>query len=370
MKRILHYVGKMDVGGMESLLMSLYRNLNRDEYQFDFAVHSNDRGCYEDEIEALGGKVFRFPPMRSNPARYYRTWSNFFAENEGYFHAFSMHTNSLANPLAMIAALHYKDMKCIIHSHSAYADKGKYQVINDLIHKINRYFLNKSRIKKVACSQEAAIWLFGEKAVNDGEVEILYNGVDYNIFYFSEEKRQHLRKELGIEDNPVICQIGHLLPVKNFEFTIDLMTLLTKKISDIKLLIVGDGTLRPKLEERVRAFGLDDSVAFLGVRGDIPSILSASDVFVLPSHYEGLPVSTVEAQASGIHCVISSNVSRMTKISNLIEYVDITDKNAWERVILEKLSKAESTIQTRTQVMLNPEFDIRNSVKKYIQIIQ
>ena len=370
MKRILHYVGKMDVGGMESLLMSLYRNLNRDEYQFDFAVHSNVRGCYEDEIEALGGKVFRFPPMRQNPIRYYRTWRNFFAENEGNYYAFSMHTNSLANPLAMIAALRYKDMKCIIHSHSAYADKGKYQVINDFLHKFNRFFLNKSRIKRIACSQEAAIWLFGEKTVNDGGVDILFNGVDYNKFYYSEEKRRILRKELGIQNHPVICQIGHLLPVKNFEFTIDLMTLLTKKVSDIKLLIVGDGILRPKLEERVRISGLDSSVFFLGVRNDIPAILSASDVFVLPSHYEGLPVSTIEAQASGIHCVISGNVSRMTKISNLIEYVDITDKNAWEKIILEKLSKAKSNIQTRSQVTLNPEFDIRNSVKKYIQIIQ
>lgn len=371
MKRILHYVGKMDVGGMESLLMSLYRNIDRTEYQFDFAVHSQEKGCFEDEILSLGGHIYRFPPMRKNPFHYYKTWKAFFANHYDEFYAFSVHTNSLANPIAIIEALQNENLKCILHSHSSYADKGKLQLLNNVLHGINKTILNTTRVKKIACSEEAARWLFGQKALNKDEVFILNNGIDYEKYRYSEIERKTFREELGITNNPVICQIGHLLPVKNHIFSLQLMVKLIEKYHELKLLVVGDGFLRERLIDCVKEKNLSNNVIFLGNRNDIPTVLSASDIFILPSLYEGLPVSTIEAQASGLQCVVSSSVSKQTKISNNIDYRDITNLSDWENAIcgiLERLN-SETTID-REKIELNPDFDIRKSVEKYLNFIQ
>lgn len=318
-KRVLIVLGKLKRGGAETLVMNIYRTIDRSVVQFDFIVHTPDRYDYDDEIESLGGKIYRFPQYNVlNHFEYKRCWNRFFAEHPEYriIHAHMTGSASVFLPIAKKYGL-----VTIAHSHIALSQKGIRQKVIDLY----RLPLKNQADYLFACSNDAGVWMFGEKATKRDNYYIIRNGVDTDKFAFSSDKRDKIRAELGLDGKFVIGNVSRFHIQKNHYLLIDVFAEIKKENSNAVLLLVGDGDLRGAIEEKVKLLGLADSVIFTGVRTDIDCILSAMDVFIMTSFNEGLPVSLVEAQASGLHIVATDTISSEINLTDLVEFCSLDD---------------------------------------------
>lgn len=306
--RVLQVVTHMNRGGLETMLMNYYRHIDRRKVQFDFLVHRQERGAYDDEIEALGGRIYRFPRLVPWSRSYKKSLSQFFTAHPEY-RTVHVHQDCLSSVILKEAE------KCgvpvrIAHSHNSSQDKDlKYPI--KLIYKrsIPRYSTD-----LFACGKQAGEWMFG-----GAPFRVLNNAIDTGLYRYDAAKSKKVRGELEIpEDALVTGHVGRFSSQKNHSFLIDIFAEVCKAEPEAYLLLVGDGELRKKTEEKVRALGLAEHVVFTGVRGDVPDLLGAMDVFVFPSLYEGLPVTLVEAQAAGLKCVISDCIPSDCNLTGLV----------------------------------------------------
>lgn len=329
--RVLQVFARMDRGGAETMIMNLYRHIDRSEVQFDFVVHTNDHCSFDDEIKELGGKIFRIPAYRGrNHLRYKKSWEAFFKKHQEY-KVIHGHMRSTASIYLKIAKKY--GLVTIAHSHNTSSGIGLTASIKNTLQYPIRYIGD----YLFACSQTAGIWLFGKKACKKENFYLLNNAIDTNKFIFNEKLRREKREEFQIQDKFVIGHIGRFHYQKNHEFLIDIFKAIHDKDSNSVLMLVGDGELRKKMENKVAALGLTDSVIFTGLRHDIPELLQAMDVILFPSLYEGLPVTIVEAQASGIKCIISDTITREVVCDeNLVRFMSLKSHvNDWADRVLE-----------------------------------
>lgn len=303
--RVLQIVTGMKRAGLETMLMNYYRRIDRSRIQFDFLEHTLTETAYDDEIRQLGGRIFRLPPVNPVSARYRMEEKNFY-RNHAEYKIVHSHLNTMSG-LALSFAKEARVPVRIAHSHNTSADRNyKYP--------IKMYY--KMQIPKVAtdfaaCGKAAGDWLF-----NGNKFAILRNPVDAEKFVFSDDAREKTRADLKLADNAyVIGHVGRFYEQKNHEGLIDIFREVYQRELNSKLLLAGDGPLRKKIEAKVKDLGLEDAVIFLGVTDQIPDLMSAMDVFLLPSLYEGFPVTMVEAQASGLPCFISDTVSSECMLS-------------------------------------------------------
>lgn len=303
--------------------MNLYRNIDRGKIQFDFAVHTSIPGDYDDEIRRMGGRIIVFPQMRRNPIKYNKLWDKFWRENHRDYIAFHFHTNSLANIIALKKATKYKLKYRIVHSHSTFSDKGNLQILHNLLHNYNKQKIDIYANKFFACSKLAAKWLYGKNIIESNKIEIIKNSIDIKKFSYNEEIRKRKRLELGVSDKIVIGHIGKFIPVKNHNYLIEVFKFFNSINSNSILLLVGEGELLDDIKNKVSRLDLADKVIFTGVRTDVHELLQAMDVFVLPSIYEGLPLTLIEAQASGIPILASDNITDEVKIKDNLFFYDI-----------------------------------------------
>lgn len=368
MVRVLHYVGKMNRGGMETFIMNLYRKIDRNKIQFDFAVHGDAVGDFESEIKSLGGKIYRFPHMRKNPLKYKKAWNDFWKQNWEMYTAFHVHTNSLANTIALEEATKVTIPIRIIHSHSSMANKGKLQWLNDFLHKRHQKKIPQLATHLFSCSDKAAEWLFGAKSVDGKQVMQINNGIDPSIFAYDEEKRKTIREELGISNMKVIGHIGAFIPVKNHKFLIDVIEQAYKTDSAVRCVLIGSGELLEEVKNIVASKGLENVVKFLGVRADVNELLSSMDVFIMPSLYEGLPVSLIEVQANGLPAVISDTITRNVKLQENFYYLPLSDSpEVWAKKILKVIDSKERA--DNNDCIDEKGFNITNTVALYTKII-
>lgn len=368
MIRVLHYVGRMNRGGMETFIMNLYRNIDRDKIQFDFAVHGDDAGDFEDEITGMGGKFYYFPHMRKNPHNYRKTWKKFWSEHKNEYTAFHMHTNSLANVMAMEEAVKAGVPIRIIHSHSSMANKGKLQFLNDLLHKYHQKKLSKLATNLFACSDKAAEWLFGGTEVQGMKVVQVNNGVDTVKFKFDQQKRDEIRTRLDLRGKKVIGHIGAFIPVKNHAFLIDVIEKAHLADSDVRCLLIGGGELVEQIKALVHEKKLDKTISFMGVCDNVNELLSAMDVFVMPSLYEGLPVSLVEVQANGLPAVVSDTITKDVKMQDNLHYFSLSESSEnWAKKIIEVINNNERS--NDSNCVAKHGFDICDTVKIYEKIL-
>lgn len=368
MIRVLHYVGVMDRGGMEVFIMNLYRRIDRSKIQFDFAVHGDRAGGFEEEITQLGGKFYYFPHMRKNPIKYRKVWKNFWKENGDRYTAFHMHTNSLANVIAMEEAAKAKIPIRIIHSHSSMANKGGLQFLNDFLHKRHQKKLPKLATHLFACSDKAAEWLFGGTDIGGLRVIQINNGVDTEKFKFNADVRREIRQSLGLENKKVIGHIGTFIPVKNHSFLIDVVEQAYLIDPDVRCLLVGGGALLDDIKTAVKEKNLEEAVIFMGVCANVNELLSAMDIFVMPSFYEGLPVSLVEVQTNGLPAVVSDTITKEVKLQNNIYYMPLSESaESWSKKILKVIDNNERTNDYRC--IAQNGFDICDTAKMYEKIL-
>lgn len=352
MKKVLHVVNKMGYGGIETFIMNLYRNIDKSKLQFDFAVYTTKKGDYDNEIKKLNGNIYYFTSRRKSFYKYYKDWDNFLKNNAKNYIAIHMHVSSLTTILPLVLAKKYNIKNRIVHAHSTF-QKGK---IHKILSSINKNRIKKYATKLFACSSEAGNYVFGSN-----KYEKINNGIDLRKYEFNKEKRRLMRNDLNIKEGEIAyVNIGRLTELKNQIYLIDVFKEMYNKEHKSKLFIIGKGELKEKLEEKIKEINLEKQVFLLNSRNDIPEVLQAMDVFILPSLYEGLPVAAVEAQVSGLKCFISQNVSPEVKITNLVNFIDI-NKN--EREVAEDILK-NSAYERKNEIDANlKKYDIKEIVK-------
>lgn len=326
--RILHVFGELNRGGAETMIMNLYRNIDRKNIQFDFIVHTENVCDYDEEIKKLGGKIYRIPRYRGkNHFEYKKAWEKFFSTHSEYkiIHG---HVRSTASIYMKIAKKYNKIT--ISHSHSISSGRGFSSLVKNILQYRIRYISD----YLFACSKEAGIWLFGRKSINKDNFFIVKNSIQAEKFEYDLKTRDEIRKEFNIENRFVIGHIGRFHPSKNHEFLIDIF----KEIYNINkkaiLILVGEGDLKQLIIDKVKKLNLEENVLFLGGRSDINRILQGIDIFVFPSLYEGLGIVAIEAQASGLKTIVSNKIPKEAYITDLVEVVDLDEPTyEWARKI-------------------------------------
>jgi glycosyltransferase EpsF len=302
MDRILQVVGGMNRAGAETMLMNAYRAIDRTKLQFDFLVYSEKKQDYEDEIYSLGGRVIRI--LGGNPLNYVRKIDRVISEYGPYtaVHAHMLHNNAFA----MIAAKRYKGVLRISHSHNT-KNRTESGVIINIYEILTKRIIQKESQIWLACGREAGEYLFGKKFNIRGKV--VNNGVDLSVYNHRSERCEDIVNEFSLGNKLVIGNIARLTEVKNHKFMIEIANHMKKMKIPFKMLLVGQGELKEELQQMINNNGLNDEVVLTGVRSDIPDLLQVFDVFIMPSLFEGNPVTLVEAQASGLPCVISDVIT-------------------------------------------------------------
>lgn len=323
--RVLHVVGNMDAGGMETLVMNWYRKIDKSVVQFDFLVHTKKKAFYEDEINSLGGRVYHFSILDDkNIFKYIRQLYVFFRIHKEFEIIHGHH--SALGPIYLFLAKISGVKTRISHSHIASYSKSFRGRTKYLITRFFGTFAN----YHFACSVAAGRYMYGNV-----EFEVINNGIDVERFKFRLENRREIRSDFNINESQLlIAHVGRFHDQKNHSFIIDVFYEIKKMFDSSKLLLVGQGPLKDKTEEKVRKLDLMDDVIFAGSRSDVEKILSASDVFIFPSLYEGLPLTVVEAQCSGLPVICSDNVTTETKLTDLYNTMSLNESpQKWARKI-------------------------------------
>lgn len=335
--RILHVLGRTDRGGAESLVMNIYRNIDREKIQFDFAIHTEDRCDFDDEIESLGGRIYHLPRYKVyNHLNYKKAWNDLLNKNN--FKAIHGHMNSTASIYLKIAKK--KGITTISHIHNINAEGG----FKSKIKEIYKKDINDISDYKFACSIEAGHWMYGK---DNKDFVVIENGIEVDKFLFNEEVRIRKRRALGIRENEILIgHIGNYRPVKNHKFALEVFKKVYQQNNDYKLAFIG-ADVRENINLEKTSSRCKKNILFLGSRSDINELLQAIDIFILPSISEGLPIASIEAQAAGLKCIISDKVSKEVACTKNVIFLPInnTDSyNIWsESIIAEANYKRNKT---------------------------
>ena len=362
---VAQIMGKWLGGGVESVIMNYYRNIDRSKVQFDFICDSDSTDIPYDEINKLGGRVILVPPYQKIFA-YIGTLKKIFKENKYKI----VHSNiNVLSVFPLYAAKKSKIPIRIAHSHSTSNNKEwKKHIVKNILKPFSKIYAT----NYFACSEYAGRWLFGNTTFNKGKVTIVNNAIDLEKFRYNKEIREQKRKELRINDKTlVIGHIGRFVAQKNHSFIIDIFNEIHKKNKDSILLLAGQGPLMEEMKEKVSNYGLDDSVEFLGQRKDINELYQAFDLFLLPSLYEGLPVVGVEAQASGNLCYLSNDMTNETKVLDSTKFMSLDNTaEEWASAILEdiKTYKKHDTKEEVSKYGFNIEKEAKKLEKKYVRL--
>ena len=316
MQRLLCITANMNTGGAETFLMKIYRALDHDRFQMDFCVVAKDN-YYEKEIEELGGKMYHIPLKSKHPISSFNSIRRIVSQN-GYKSVIRVNQHSLST-LDLLAARLGGAEKLVMRSSNASSGGG----LSSILHRVFRPLTSIIPNIRFAPSKLAAEYSFGKGCIEKGTAFLLPNGLDIDVFRFDEGAREEIRKNLGLEGKFVVGHVGRFNHQKNHEFLVDIFAALVEQNSDAVLLFVGEGDLLPEIKRKVVRLGLSNHVAFLGVRSDVNRLLSAMDVFTLPSFYEGMPNVVIEAQASGLPCVVSDTVTREAAVTDLVEFASL-----------------------------------------------
>lgn len=361
MERLLCLISGMNTGGAETFLMKVYRQLDKSKYQMDFCVNVFEECFYDKEIKSMGGRIFHIPSKSDDHYKFVKSLKSIVSDNK-YERVIRITSNGMGFFDLKIA----KDAGakvCIARSSNSSDGRG---LKLKLAHFIGRMLYKKYVDVKLAPSDLAAIYTFGKKDYKNGKVTILHNAVDLDIYNYSVQNRMCIRKEFGIsESQTVIGHVGRFNKQKNHPFLINVFYEYLKKDPNAVLMLIGDGPDRADIVSLIKARNIEAKVIFTGVRKDVSSMLSAMDVFVFPSFYEGMPNTVIEAQATGLPCIISDTITNEANITGLVTYLSI-EKPAkeWVKGILK--CKEIERCNTR-DMFIKQKYDIESLTDEFIK---
>ncbi len=347
-RKILEVVGRMDRAGQETFLMNVLRAYDSEKYEIWFSVNTDHIGDYENEITQLGGKIWHNPYKISIKTLYhYLRAFRSFLRREGPFDVVHCHVYFFGGFIMKIARQENIPVR-IMHSHNT-SDGMRDTFFRNAYRGFCRRLIKNNATNLVSCGEEAYEALFQEKC--PGKHVVLSNAIVMASFKLTEEDSINTRKSLGIEkNNTIIINVARFLPVKNHERIISIFDHYHKTFDPSSvLLLVGDGEGRKSVEKLVEEKGLSESVLFLGKREDIPQLLNATNILLMPSLFEGLPVSLIEAQAAGVSCVISDVITQEVDMKlGLVKFVSLdSSDDCWANEIYSFRSKERPSFEQR-----------------------
>ena len=354
--RILHVLTVMDYGGTEALLMTFYRQIDREKIQFDFAVSTKREGKFDKEILSMGGHIFHYPLYKVGRHRAYTNWWNSFITEHPEHQIIHGHIGSTASIYLSIAKRHGRF--CIAHSHNTKAtfnlSSVLYQIYSYPTRYIAHYFFG--------CSRQALIDRFGNRVANNpSKASVLKNAINARKYIYDESARKAIRKELHLQEGLlVIGTVGRLTPQKNPLMNIQVANELAKRKINFKFIWVGKGEMASQIKSEINAKGLNEYFIFLGTRPDVNRVLQAMDVFLFPSIYEGLGIACIEAQASGLPTLCSEAIPIDAKITNNFKYLPLDDVQPWVDTIM---AVKDAPRLNRYQVIVDAGYDIESECR-------
>lgn len=319
--KILQMIASLYRGGSQSIVMNLYKNIDRTKVQFDFVIDHEEYDDYRSEIEELGGKIYIMPTFKgTNILEVKKAWNDFFIKHTEY-RILHSHSRSYASIYLPIAKKY--GVKTIIHSHSTSNGKGLQSVIKNIM----QYPLRYQADYYMACSKDSGKWLFGENVINSNKFYIFNNAIDTEKFIFDENIRKQYRKKFCINNERVFIQIGNYIKTKNHIFSLECFEQLLKINNNCKLYFVGSGgSTQDEIAKAIENKNLQEKVIMLGVRDDVNKLLQMADCYLMPSIYEGVSLAAIEAQTSGIQCILSDSVSKDVEITANCKFLPLVTK--------------------------------------------
>ena len=359
-------------GGIQSLVMEIVKNIDKEKVQIDFLLLDDGKKYeLEDELENLGCKVYKLKGIWLRTPldfmKYTKALDNFFKNHRDY-DVVHMHSSS-KNYMVLKKAKKYGIPVRIAHSHNI--DFQTKNPIKKLIGNIFKVNLKKYATDYFACSKIAGKWLFGEKIINSDKFKVIHNAIDYDKFKFDGNKRKEIREELNIKDDEIVVgHVGRFSNQKNHEFLIDIFDELYKKNDKFKLLLIGIGETEELIKEKVKKLNIENRVIFLGFKEDVSKYYNAMDLFLFPSKFEGLGITLIEAQANGLICFTSKDVvPEEAKLSDNLYYIKLSDGfKKWTEKIencnLSRISSKKEFVENR-YLICDIVYELEN---KYINL--
>jgi glycosyltransferase EpsF len=368
-KRVLHVTGGMNRGGAETMIMNIYRSIDRDKVQFDFISITNIEECdFDEEIQKLGGKIYYLKPFnRIFPGKFIKDLIRLIRNNGPYQ---AIHAHTLFNIGWIVKAAKIADIDIrIAHAHST-RDTLKDSVTRRLYQHFMRSFISRNSTSLVACGAEAGQYLFGEIFFKKGIV--IPNAVNLEDYLsISTNELDSLKNDLNIgNETLVIGQVGNLKEVKNHHFSLLVARELVHLGIDFKMLFVGDGELKEKLASEVEEKGLSSYVEFLGMRSDIPKLLNIFDLFIMPSLYEGLPLALIEAQAAGVPSIVSNQITKEADLGiGIVKFLDLHDHKKWvSEILINNRKEQRVDITNIKQAFKVHKYDVKSNSDIYVDL--
>lgn len=360
--RVLHVLDQISLNsGVSSIAMNYYNFIDKNSVIFDFMVHAPVDRKLQEQLEKQGSLIYNMPYLNfKSSLSYIRALNQFFRQHHEYkiIHG---HVPNAACFYLRAAKKHGVTVR-ILHAHST---RGS----NNPIKRIRNYFLNKMGVKYAscyfACSKAAGKYLYGNRNVEKNKIYYLHNAIEIEKFQYNEQIRNKIRKQMNIAERFVIGHVGRFSAEKNHILLLDIFYEVLKLNPFSVLLLVGSGELEGKIREKVKYLQLNDNVIFTGVQSNVFDYMQAMDVFVLPSLFEGLPVVCIEAQAAGLPCVISDNVTRETDVTGTIQFINIENVNDWAKTIIDRKSVKRNNDQ---QIIIDSGYSIISEAKRLEKI--
>jgi glycosyltransferase involved in cell wall biosynthesis len=356
--RILHVLGVMDPGGVETWLLHVLENIERDRFQFDFCLCGPHVGLYAEEVERLGGKILSCS-KGANLWSFRRRFRRIL--REGNYDVVHSHVHFFSGALLRWAKAEGVPVG-IAHSHTS-QDNRPNTLARRCYRKIMKSWINRYATCGLAASMPAAADLFGKDWEADDRFRILHYGIDLSPFE-APIAQDTVRDELGIPSNaPVVGHVGRFVAAKNHRFLVEIAKEIQRRRPETHFLFVGDGPLKPKIETLARELGLSSKMHFVGTRTDVPRLMrSGMDVFVFPSIWEGLPVTLIEAQAAGLRCIVSETVTNEADIlSEQIRVPLSTRSQVWAEKIIDALETGRMQTESAVQAIARTDFCAQRS---------
>lgn len=355
--RVLQVFHGMDCGGAENMIMNLFRKMDRNKVCFDFLVHTDKNCFFDDEIERLDGKIYHVPYFNGlNYIPYKKALDAFFSTHRDYV-AVHGDLGSCANIYLRIAKEY--GIYTIAHCHSSRPDKFSAKEL--------AYKYACIRTRNVAdffftCSAIGGVYRYGRRIASSNRCKLLNNAIDVKKYIPDDAGRSKVRNEWGISKHQkVVGNVARFVTEKNHAFLMNIFAEIAKRNNDAVLLLVGDGPLRSVIEEQAQSLHIESRVIFTGVRSDVPDLMAAMDVFVMPSLFEGLPVTMVEAQASGLKCFISDGVPNDCILTDDVTKIALAESSEYwaERI----MNSWDYTRTPNTETLKAKGFDVETTAQ-------
>lgn len=360
-KRVLEVGMTRNWGGLETYLMQQFRHLDPARVHYDFVNITGEYDiCFQQEILDAGSEVFRVCSRHRNPLRHYREWYQLLRGHAGVYDAIVLNTNSLEYVYPLVIAKKFGIPRRVIHSHNAGFENAIGTARRALI-AMNQRLLRASATDYLACSEAAGRWMFGEET----PFHVVHNAIDTASYRPDAARRVSVRTALGLGDALVLGHVGRFSYQKNHDFLLDIFAAVHAKHPDAVLLLVGDAvgdtTFLDAAHEKAERLGLSENVRFLGLRSDVPDLMQAMDAFLLPSHFEGLPLVGVEAQAAGLPCYVSDAVSQELAMTDCMHFLPLGAAETWADAILRDAGQPR---QDTSEAIRRAGYDIEAETRK------